>query len=108
VIDGEQGVLNVLGDQGTATIRRVTDILYAEGTPGQYATAQKHPERLKARGYVARDHISLERPVASRDSAAPNRTPLQERLGAPVQPGGACPPSSTSRQKADVPRYEAR
>ncbi len=55
VTDGEIGVLNVLWEQEVATIRQLTDAIYSEGTPGQYATVQKHLERLEARRYVIRN-----------------------------------------------------
>ena len=55
VTEGELGVLNVLWDEESATIRQLTDALYAEGTPGQYATVQKLLERLEGKGFVSRD-----------------------------------------------------
>ena len=58
VTDGELDVLNVLWDEGSATIRRLTDAIYPERTAGQYATVQKLLERLERRGYVGRDRSS--------------------------------------------------
>ena len=55
VTEGELGVLNVLWDAESVTIRQVTDAIYAEGTVAQYATVQKLLERLEAKGYVRRD-----------------------------------------------------
>jgi predicted transcriptional regulator len=47
--------LQVLWDQGPATIRRLTDILYPGGGTASYATVQKLLERLEAKGCVRRD-----------------------------------------------------
>jgi predicted transcriptional regulator len=55
VTDAELAVLQTLWDQGPATIRRLTDTLYPEGTAGQYGTVQKLLERLEAKGCVQRD-----------------------------------------------------
>ncbi len=55
VTDAELSVLQTLWDQGPATIRRLTDTLYPEGTSGQYGTVQKLLERLEAKGCVTRD-----------------------------------------------------
>jgi predicted transcriptional regulator len=55
VTDAELAVLQTLWDQGPATIRRLTDSLYPEGTAGQYGTVQKLLERLEAKGCVQRD-----------------------------------------------------
>ena len=55
VTDAELSVLQALWDQGPATIRRLTDTLYPEGTAGQYGTVQKLLERLESKGCVKRD-----------------------------------------------------
>lgn len=55
VTDAELAVLQFLWDQGPATIRRLTDAIYPEGTAAQYATVQKLLERLEAKGCVERD-----------------------------------------------------
>jgi predicted transcriptional regulator len=47
VTDAELAVLQSLWDLGTATIRQLTDILYPQGTAGQYSTVQKLLERLE-------------------------------------------------------------
>jgi BlaI family transcriptional regulator, penicillinase repressor len=54
VTDAELAVLQVLWDEGPATIRRLTDVLYPAGGAAQYATVQKLLERLEAKGYVGR------------------------------------------------------
>jgi len=58
VTEGELRVLNVLWDEGSATIRQLTGAIYPEGTAGQYATVQKLLERLERKGYVSRDRRS--------------------------------------------------
>jgi predicted transcriptional regulator len=55
VTDAELAVLQVLWEQGSATIRHLTDRLYPKGTEAHYATVQKLLERLEAKGHVARD-----------------------------------------------------
>jgi predicted transcriptional regulator len=55
ITDAELAVLQVLWDQGPATIRQITDVLYPKGRPSQYATVQKLLERLEAKGCVGRD-----------------------------------------------------
>lgn len=55
VTDAELAVLQVLWDQGPATIRQLTDALYPAGTDAYYATVQKLLERLQAKGHVVRD-----------------------------------------------------
>lgn len=54
VTETELAILEVLWTDEPATIRTVTDQLYDEGTPSQYATVQKLLERLEAKGYVRR------------------------------------------------------
>ncbi len=55
ITDAELAVLQVLWDQGPATIRQLTDTLYAPGTAAHYATVQKLLERLEAKQCVTRD-----------------------------------------------------
>jgi predicted transcriptional regulator len=55
VTDAELAVLQVLWDQGPATIRQLTDALYGGASAGQYATVQKFLERLEGKGHVTRD-----------------------------------------------------
>jgi BlaI family penicillinase repressor len=54
VTDTELALLQVLWDDGPATIRRLTDVLYPGGGTAQYATVQKLLERLEAKGCVSR------------------------------------------------------
>jgi predicted transcriptional regulator len=53
--DAELAVLQALWDDGSATIRRLTDRLYPGGGAAAYATVQKLLERLEAKGHVTRD-----------------------------------------------------
>ncbi len=55
ITESELGVLRILWDQGTATIRQLTDILYPGGGAALYATVQKLLDRMEAKGYVRRD-----------------------------------------------------
>jgi predicted transcriptional regulator len=55
VADAELAVLEVLWDQGPATIRRIADQLYPSGNVSHYATVQKLLERLEAKRCAARD-----------------------------------------------------
>lgn len=55
VADAELAVLEVLWDRGPATIRQLTEVLYAPGSVAHYATVQKLLERLEAKGCVSRD-----------------------------------------------------
>ncbi len=52
VTDTELDILQVLWDEGEASRRQITDALYPDGGPAQYATIQKLLERLEAKGYV--------------------------------------------------------
>jgi BlaI family penicillinase repressor len=54
VTDTELALLQVLWDNGSATIRQLTDALYRGGGAAQYATVQKLLERLEAKGCVRR------------------------------------------------------
>lgn len=59
VTQTELAILDVLWQHGSATIRRITDELYTEGTTAEYATVQKLLERLEAKGCVRRDRRSF-------------------------------------------------
>ena len=47
-------VLKVLWDQGSSTIRELTNALYPQGDTAHYATVQKLLDRLKAKRFVRR------------------------------------------------------
>src|SRR5438132_4818521 len=55
ITDAELAVLQVLWDGGPATIRRLTDTLYPQGSQAHYATVQKLLERLEGKGCVSRE-----------------------------------------------------
>jgi BlaI family penicillinase repressor len=55
VTEAELAILQVLWDDGPATIRRLTDALYPGGGAAQYGTVQKLLDRLEAKGCVRRD-----------------------------------------------------
>jgi predicted transcriptional regulator len=71
----ELAVLQVLWEQGPATIRQITDKLYPEGSQSQYATVQKLLERLEAKKCVKRDR----RPAVHVFTAALGRDELIDR-----------------------------
>jgi predicted transcriptional regulator len=58
ITDAELAVLQILWDDGPATIRQLTDRLYPGGSAAQYATVQKLLERLEGKGHVRRDRRS--------------------------------------------------
>jgi predicted transcriptional regulator len=47
VTDAELAILQVLWEEGPATIRRLTELLYPQGGAAAYATVQKLLERLE-------------------------------------------------------------
>jgi predicted transcriptional regulator len=55
VTEAELAILHVLWNEGPATIRRLTEALYADGKASHYASVQKLLERLEAKGCVRRD-----------------------------------------------------
>lgn len=55
VPEAELAVLQVLWNQGPATVRQVMDVLYPEGGPSPFATVQKLLVRLAGKGYVTRE-----------------------------------------------------
>ena len=57
VTNAELAVLEVLWDEGTITVRRITDRLYPNSTCSQHATVQKLLDRLKAKEFVDRDRL---------------------------------------------------
>ncbi len=55
ITDAELAVLEALWDRGDATIRQLTDALYAGGGTSAYGTVQKLLERLEEKGAVVRE-----------------------------------------------------
>ena len=79
VTDAELAILQVLWDEGPATIRRLTDVLYPGGTAAQYGTVQKLLERLEGKGCVSRDRTPWPHVVTAAIDRA--RGELEDRLG---------------------------
>lgn len=70
VSDGELSVMQVLWDQGPASIRQITDVLYPDGGAALYATVQKQLERLESKQFVRRDrsqHVHVFSAAIGRD-----------------------------------------
>ncbi len=59
VTDTELAILQVLWEEGPATIRQIADRLYPEGTTSEYATVPSLLQRLEVKGYVRRDRRSF-------------------------------------------------
>jgi predicted transcriptional regulator len=55
VTDAELAILELLWDQGPATIRQLTDHLYPQGGRAYYATVQTLLERLESKRFVHRN-----------------------------------------------------
>ena len=72
VTDAELAVLQLLWDDGPATIRQLTDVLYPGGGAAQYGTVQKLLDRLELKGCVRRDRT----PAAHTFAAAIEREDL--------------------------------
>lgn len=71
VTDAELDVLQALWDMGPATIRQLTDRIYADrpdavGSTALYATVQKLLERLEAKGCVTRDRSAMTHKFAAK------------------------------------------
>jgi predicted transcriptional regulator len=99
VTETELAVLQVLWDQGPATIRQITDLLYPEGGPAHYATVQKLLDRLETKEFVTRDRT----PPAHAFAAAVGRDDLiGRRLQAMAEQlcGGSLTPLLTHLVKA--------
>jgi BlaI family penicillinase repressor len=78
----ELEILKVLWEQGPATIRQITDVLYPGGGTSKYATVQTLLERLEEDGHVRRDRSG----AAHVFTAAVNRDELiGQRLEAVAQ-----------------------
>ncbi len=55
VADAELAVLKVLWKERSATVRHIAETLYETASKSQHSTVQKLLDRLKAKGFVARD-----------------------------------------------------
>lgn len=58
VTDAELGILQVLWDRGSASVRELTEQLYTTYSASQHATVQKLLERLEAKECVQRSRDS--------------------------------------------------
>src|SRR5229473_7650450 len=54
IAEAEWAVLQRLWDQGSSSVRDLTDVLYPKGGASEYATVHKLLERLEAKKYVER------------------------------------------------------
>jgi len=76
VTDAELAILQWLWDNGPATIRQLTDVLYPDGSDASYATVQKLLERLEAKRHVRRDrktHAHVFHPLTDRETLVGHR-----------------------------------
>src|SRR5262249_52168707 len=107
VTDAELAVLQVLWDQGAQTIRRLTDILYPEGTEPHNAPGQKRLDRLEAKAPARRDrstHAHTFSAVTGRDDLVGYRLrAMAEKLC-----GGLMAPLLTHLVKAEALTAEER
>lgn len=55
VTDTELSILQVLWKEKSATVRFIAEQMYGETAKSQHATVQKLLDRLKTKGFVARD-----------------------------------------------------
>ncbi len=55
VTETELAILDVLWEQGAATVREIADRLYEENSPSTHATVKSLLDRLIAKGYVECD-----------------------------------------------------
>jgi predicted transcriptional regulator len=105
--DAELAVLQTLWDQGPATIRQLTDLLYPKGGAAAYATVQKLLERLEAKGHVSRDrtgHAHLFSARTGRDALVGRRLrAMAEKLC-----GGLMAPLLTHLVRAEALSAEER
>jgi BlaI family penicillinase repressor len=76
VTEAELAVLQVLWDQGSATIRQLIDRLYPPGGASAHATVQKLLERLEVKGCITRDRggaVQVISPVVGREELIEQR-----------------------------------
>jgi predicted transcriptional regulator len=101
VTDAELAVLQALWDGGPATIRVLTETLYADVSDTSYATVQKLLERLEEKGHVRRDrtgHAHVFSALTNRDILVGRRLrSLAEKLT-----GGMLAPLLTHLVRAET------
>ncbi len=91
VTDAELAVLEVLWDEGKATVRQISETLYPSGTGSHHATVQKLLDRLKMKECVSRDRSvwpHLFRAAIRRDELIGRRlqTTADKLCGGSLQP----------------------
>jgi predicted transcriptional regulator len=59
VTETELSILTVLWEQGSATVREITETIYRKHSPSAHATVKSLLERLAAKGYVASDRTDF-------------------------------------------------
>ena len=97
ITDAELAVLQVLWEHGPIQIRRITEVLYPQGTTAQYATVQKLLDRLEAKDCVARDrspssHVfsaTIDRDELVGRTSPGGRQALRRLLDSPAHASGA-------------------
>jgi predicted transcriptional regulator len=107
VPDAQLAVLQALWEHGPATIRQLSDRLYADDGDNGYATVQKLLERLEGKGFVARDrsgHAHVFRAVLDRDTLVGRRL----RAVAEKLCGGLMTPLLTHLVRAETLSAEER
>ncbi len=87
----ELAVLGVLWDEKMATVRRIAEVLYTNTEKSQHATVQKLLDRLKRKGFVARDRTvwpHVFRPAIQRDELIDRRlqNTADKFCGGSIQP----------------------
>ncbi|MCI0460925.1 MAG: BlaI/MecI/CopY family transcriptional regulator [Gemmataceae bacterium] len=91
IADAEWAVLQQLWEQGPATVRQLTDVLYPKGGASEYATVHKLLERLEAKGYVGRDRstgVYVFQAAVDRDAVIGQQleTLVEKMCGGSLQP----------------------
>ena len=91
ITEAEWAVLQVLWDQGPASVRQLADILYPRGGASEYATVHKLLERLEAKRCVTRERnegVYQFRAVIERDDALGQQleTLVDRMCGGSLQP----------------------
>jgi BlaI family transcriptional regulator, penicillinase repressor len=59
VTETELSILTVLWEQGSATVREITEAIYRKHSPSAHATVKSLLERLATKGYVASDRADF-------------------------------------------------
>jgi predicted transcriptional regulator len=91
ITDAEWAVLERLWDQGPASIRQLTGVLYPKGGASEYATVHKLLERLEAKKFVQRRRVAsvyLFEATASRDDVVGRQVEalVDKMYGGSLQP----------------------